>query len=238
MSAQFGDVAPGQYVMLSVSDTGAGIPKDVLPRVFEPFFTTKEVGKGTGLGLAMIHGFVKQSKGHIRIYSEPGEGTTVKIYLPRMTAAATIATAPATEAPPEAESLAAKTGEVILVVEDDDAVRDFARGALEDLGYAALTARDGREALDILAGPARVDLLFTDVVLPGGLNGRKLADEGGRLRPDMPTLFTTGYTRNAIVHDGRLDPGVRLISKPYTREDLARSLRRVIDERRGSEVRA
>jgi signal transduction histidine kinase len=231
--AQFGDVAPGQYVMLSVSDTGAGIPKDILPRVFEPFFTTKEVGKGTGLGLAMIHGFVKQSKGHIRIYSEQGQGTTVKIYLPRMTAAAAVATAPATEAPPDAGALAAKAGEVVLLVEDDDAVRDFARCALEDLGYTALAVRDGNEALALLAGPGRVDALFTDVVLPGGLNGRRLADEGGKLRSNLPTLFTTGYTRNAIVHDGRLDPGVKLITKPYTRDDLARSLRRVIDEGRG-----
>ncbi|RBP16046.1 signal transduction histidine kinase [Roseiarcus fermentans] len=228
--AQFGDVAPGQYVMLSVSDTGVGIAKDVLPRIFEPFFTTKEVGKGTGLGLAMIHGFVKQSKGHIRIYSEPGQGTAVKIYLPRMTAAAPLATTPASDAPPAGGAPPAKAGEVVLLVEDDAAVSDFARGALEELGYRVLAARDGGEGLALLTGPDRIDALFTDVVLPGGLNGRGLADEAGRLRPNLPTLFTTGYTRNAIVHDGRLDPDVRLITKPYTREDLARALRRAIDE--------
>ena len=227
--AQFGDVAPGQYVMLSVTDTGAGIPSEIRPRVFEPFFTTKEAGKGTGLGLAMIHGFVKQSKGHIRIYSEAGQGTTVKIYLPRMTAAAPMATAPATEAPSAAGAPPARAGEVVLLVEDDDAVRDFACGALEELGYAALAARDGREALAILAGPARVDALFTDVVLPGGLNGRKLAHEAGKLRRNLPILFTTGYTRNAVVHNGVLDPGVAFLPKPFTVEQLARKVREVLD---------
>jgi CheY-like chemotaxis protein len=176
----------------------------------------------------MIHGFVKQSKGHIRIYSEPGQGTTVKIYLPRLTSAVPAASAPAVEGPIEGETPLARAGEAVLMVEDDDGVRDFARGALEGLGYRVLSARDGAEALAHLRGPDRIDVLFTDVVLPG-INGRKLADEAARLRPDLIVLYTTGYTRNAIVHDGRLDPDVQLITKPYTQDILARSLRRIID---------
>ena len=230
--AQFGDVSPGQYVSLSVTDTGLGIPPDILPRVFEPFFTTKDVGKGTGLGLATIHGFVKQSKGHIRIYSEPGHGTTVKVYLPRMIDAVVVATTPEIQESSDAAAPASEAGEVVLMVEDDEGVRDFARSALESLGYKVLAARDGAEGLALLRDAERVDVLFTDVVLPGGVNGRRLADEAVRLRPRLPVLYTTGYTRNAIIHDGRLDPDVQLISKPYTQGVLARSLRRIIDESR------
>ena len=231
-AAQFGDVAAGQYVLLSVTDTGLGIPPHVLPRVFEPFFTTKDVGKGTGLGLATIHGFVKQSKGHIRIYSEPGQGTTVKIYLPRMADAAVVATTPEIKELSDALAPGAEAGEVVLMVEDDEGVREFARSALEGLGYRVLAGRDGAEGLALLRDAERVDVLFTDVVLPGGVNGRRLADEAARLRPRLPVLYTTGYTRNAIVHDGRLDPDVQLISKPYTQGVLARSLRRIIDDSR------
>jgi signal transduction histidine kinase len=231
-AAQFGDVAAGQYVLLSVTDTGLGIPPHILPRVFEPFFTTKDVGKGTGLGLATIHGFVKQSKGHIRIYSEPGQGTTVKIYLPRMTDAAVVATTPEIKEPSDALAPGAEAGEVVLMVEDDEGVRDFAKSALEGLGYKVLAGRDGAEGLALLRDARRVDVLFTDVVLPGGVNGRRLADEAVQLRPRLPVLYTTGYTRNAIVHDGRLDPDVHLISKPYTQGVLARSLRRIIDDSR------
>ncbi len=228
--AQFGDVAPGQYVLLSVSDTGPGIPPDVMPRIFEPFFTTKDVGKGTGLGLATIHGFVKQSKGHIRIYSEPGQGAAVKIYLPRLTDAPYVAATPEIQEPSEAGAPTAKEGEAVLLVEDDDGVREFARGALESLGYQVIAGSDGVEGLALFREAERIDALFTDVVLPGGMNGRKLADEALRLKPGLAILFTTGYTRNAIVHDGRLDPDVQLISKPYTRAVLARSLRRILDE--------
>jgi signal transduction histidine kinase/ActR/RegA family two-component response regulator len=225
--ARFGDVAAGQYVVLSVTDTGSGIDPVVLERVFEPFFTTKQAGSGSGLGLAMVHGFVKQSGGHIRIYSEVGHGTTVKIYLPRLMSATAVASVPA-ERPEAASVRRARPQESIMVVEDNDGVRDYARGALEELGYAVLAARDGAEALRIIDG-ARVDLLFTDVVLPGNIGGRVLADKVLEQRPGLPVLFTTGYTRNAIVHDGRLDPHVQLLGKPYTQQDLARKIRELID---------
>ncbi len=231
--AQFGDVAPGQYVLLSVTDTGLGIPPDILPRVFEPFFTTKDVGKGTGLGLATIHGFVKQSKGHIRIYSEPGHGTTVKLYLPRMTGAAVVAATPEIQESSDAVAPRAEAGEVVLMVEDDDGVRAFARSALESLGYKVLAARDGAEGLALLRDAERVDILFTDV---DSSRRTEWPPPRGRsacgCNRGLPVLYTTGYTRNAIVHDGRLDPDVQLISKPYTQGVLARSLRRIIHETR------
>ncbi|MBA4096585.1 MAG: histidine kinase [Rhodospirillum sp.] len=227
--ARFGDVAAGQYVILSVTDTGTGIDPTVLEHVFEPFFTTKQAGSGSGLGLAMVHGFVKQSGGHIRIYSEIGHGTTVKIYLPRLASATTVASVPAERAE-SATVRRARPQESIMLVEDNDGVRDYARGALEELGYSVLAARDGTEALRIIDG-ARVDLLFTDVVLPGNVGGRVLADKILELRPGLPVLFTTGYTRNAIVHDGRLDPHVQLLSKPYTQQDLARKIREMIDQK-------
>ncbi len=230
-AAQFGDVAAGQYVMMSVTDTGVGIASAILPKVFDPFFTTKAPGKGTGLGLAMIHGFVKQSRGHIRIYSELGQGTSVKIYLPRMTAALEPAAAPLVGAD-EGETPRAQTGEAVLLVEDDDGVREFAVAALEGLGYRVLPAREAAGALDLLRGAERIDLIFTDVVLPGGVNGRQLAEQARGLRPAAPVLYTTGYTRNAIVHGGRLDADVRLLGKPYTQDMLARAVRRLIDESR------
>ena len=226
---QFGDVTPGQYALISVTDTGTGIPPENLTRVFEPFFTTKSAPARTGLGLAMIHGFVKQSKGHVRIYSEVGHGTTVKIYLPRMESAARIESAPAAKREEGAQSARALPGEVVLVVEDDDDVRDSTVALLEDLGYSVLAARNGVEALAQLKKSARIDILFTDVVLPQGMNGRALSHEAAALRPDLPVLFTTGYARNAIVHDGRLDPGVQFIAKPYTQEEIAHKLRSVID---------
>jgi len=230
--ALFGDVAAGQYVILSVTDTGAGIAPDVLERVFEPFFTTKQVSKGSGLGLAMVHGFVKQSGGHVRIYSEVGHGTTVKIYLPRLIAASAVASAPAERAEPPALR-PARPQEAVMVVEDNDGVREYARGALQELGYSVLAARDATEALQLLDGVTRVDLLFTDVVLPGPMGGRILADKVLQQRPGLPVLFTTGYTRNAIVHDGRLDADVHLLGKPYTQQDLARKIRELIDQKSG-----
>jgi signal transduction histidine kinase len=228
-AARFGDVVPGQYVLLSVTDTGSGMSPELLARVFEPFFSTKGDRQGSGLGLAMVHGFVKQSGGHIRIYSELNEGTSVKIYLPRIKAVE--AAANPEELPqrdPRIET-AANRSETVLVVEDNDDVRQYAQSALEELGYTVLQARDAAEALQIVENGARVDLLFTDVVLPGGMNGRQLSRQILQKRPTLPVLFTTGYTPNAIVHHGRLDPDVQLLSKPYTQSDLSRKVRAMLD---------
>ncbi len=227
---RFDDVQPGSYVMLSVTDGGTGIDKTKLERIFEPFFTTKAVGKGTGLGLAMVYGFVKQTGGHIRVYSEVGQGTTVKIYLPRYADNANVAAVPS-GAPetPIATSPRALKGETILLVEDDLGVSEYAVSVLEDLGYRVFTARDGSEGLGVVKKTKRIDLLFTDVVLGGELNGRQLADEVKKLKPLLPVLFTTGYTRNAIIHHGKLDDGVNLLNKPYTQRDLALKVRSAID---------
>jgi len=226
---QFGDVAPGQYDLLSVSDTGTGISPEHLSKVFEPFFTTKSASMRTGLGLAMIYGFVKQSKGHVRIYSEVGHGTTAKIYLPRMTGAPRIESAPAASSTESARVPAADSGEVVLMVEDDEDVLNSTVVLLRELGYSVLTARNGAEALAQLKGGKRVDILFTDVVLPQGMNGRMVAVEALALRPALPVLFTTGYARNAIVHNGQLDPDVQFLAKPYTLEELAQKLRAALD---------
>ena len=212
-------VKPGQYVMMAVSDTGVGMTKEVVARAFEPFFTTKEPGHGTGLGLSQVFGFVKQSGGHVTIYSEPGEGTTVKLYLPRH---GTKDAALLVEAQPV---LQAASGETVLVVEDDDDVRVFAGEMLEELGYRVVTAPDAATALKMFEKQPDIDLLFTDIGLPNGMNGRQLADEVLRRRPQMPVLFTTAYAHNAIVHHGRLDPGVNLIVKPFTRAELANKVR-------------
>jgi signal transduction histidine kinase/ActR/RegA family two-component response regulator len=226
---QFGDVAPGQYALLSVSDTGTGISPEHLSKVFEPFFTTKSASMRTGLGLAMIYGFVKQSKGHVRIYSEVGHGTTAKIYLPRMIGAARAESVPAAARGESAQSPTARPGEVVLMVEDDEDVLDSTVTLLRELGYSVLAARNGAAALAQLQGSERVDILFTDVVLPQGMNGRALAIEAAALRPTLPVLFTTGYARNAIIHDGRLDPDVQFLAKPYTQQDIAQKLRAVLD---------
>ncbi|MGY8710113.1 PAS domain S-box protein [Bradyrhizobium sp. 18BD] len=213
------DVVAGNYVMIAVSDTGSGIPAELLERVFDPFFTTKEVGKGTGLGLSMVFGFVKQSGGHIKIYSEEGHGTSVKIYLPRSTGVQET----------EYESLQnvpiAGGDEKILIVEDDALVRQYVVTQVKSLGYAALEAANAAEALTIIDADKGIDLLFTDVIMPGAMNGRQLADEAARRRPDLKTLFTSGYTENAIVHHGRLDSGVLLLAKPYRKSELAKMLR-------------
>ncbi len=227
-ASQFGDVSPGQYALLSVSDTGTGVSPEVLQRAFEPFFTTKGVGKGSGLGLAMVHGFVKQSGGHIRIYSEQSHGTAVKIYLPRLMQSEEVSAVPAAVRPAAGETRA-RPQETIMLVEDNDGVRAYTKSTLEELGYRVLEAADAAQALRLLEGAPRIDLLFTDVVLPGGKSGRDLAAEILRLRPGLPVLFTTGYTRNAIIHHGRLDPNVNLLSKPYTQQDLARKIRQLLD---------
>jgi len=218
-----GDVTPGNYVMIAVSDTGHGIPKAILDKVFEPFFSTKEAGKGTGLGLSMVYGFVKQSGGHIKAYSEEGHGTTIKMYLPQAGAAPELV-AEATEAP-RMES----GSETILVVEDDELVRTSVITQLQSLGYPTIAAGSGDEALAIVDSGAAFDLLFTDVILSKSMNGRLLAVEIGRRRPGTKVLFTSGYTENAIIHHGRLDPGVLLLAKPYRKSDLARMIRTALD---------
>ncbi|MGA0600260.1 PAS domain-containing protein [Caulobacter sp. KR2-114] len=219
------EVAPGQYAMISVSDTGSGMSPETLLRVFEPFFTTKEVGRGTGLGLSMVYGFVKQSGGHVKVYSEVGVGTTVKIYLPRLVGAEAVADEVQAPLAPEGTR-----DETILVCEDDDDVRAYSVEMLRELGYRVLEAHDGPSALRLLQRQeGRVDLLFTDVVLPGGMTGAVLAREARALRPDVKVLFTTGYARNAIVHHGRLDPGVELLTKPFAYADLAARVRDLLD---------
>jgi CheY-like chemotaxis protein len=212
------EVAPGPYLMLAVSDTGTGMPAAVRERVFEPFFTTKgDGGKGSGLGLSMVYGFVKQSGGHIKIYSEEGHGTTIRLYLPPARGRLNIA------APQVVPIFTGK--ETILIVEDDAMVRSFVIAQLQGLGYTTIAAANGRDALSYVQSGVAFDLLFTDVIMPGGINGRELADEVERLRPDARVLFTSGYTDNAIIHHGRLDDDVLLLSKPYRKSELARMVR-------------
>ncbi len=214
------EVRPGEYVMVAVADTGVGIAPQDLARVFDPFFTTKR--DGTGLGLSMVYGFAKQSGGHVKVYSERGMGTVVKLYLPR----AEPTESPAARGAPAEADLRGQG--VILLVEDDDLVRNHAVRALEEMGYSVLHAANGAQALQIVRGGASFDLLFTDVVMPGGMNGPQLAAEVATLRPGVPVLFTSGYTENAIVHHNRVDAGVHLLHKPYTRRKLAEMLRRVL----------
>jgi CheY-like chemotaxis protein len=214
------DAKPGPYVMLAVSDNGTGMSQDVLDKVFEPFFTTKEVGKGSGLGLSMVYGFVKQSGGHIRIYSEIGHGTTIKLYLPP--ARGQVEAAPAAPAP------LPHGNETIMVVEDDALVRNFVTTQLQSLGYRTVGAANGPAALNLIEGGQPFDLLFTDVIMPGGLSGRELAEKALKLRPGIKVLYTSGYTDNAIVHQGRLDPGVLLLTKPYRKSQLANMIRRAL----------
>ncbi|MGM0560573.1 MAG: PAS domain S-box protein [Pseudomonadota bacterium] len=217
-------IPPGPYVMLAISDTGNGMPSDVAARAFDPFFTTKETGKGSGLGLSMVYGFARQSRGQAVIYSEEGQGTTVKLYLPRGFS------------DPENERASTETDEItggperILVVEDDDLVRGHVIGQLESLGYRVVSAENGTQALKILEREADLDLLFTDVIMPGGLNGGELAEKARELHPNLPVLFTSGYTDSAIVHHGQVDPGVHLLTKPYRRQALAEKLREVLAE--------
>jgi signal transduction histidine kinase/CheY-like chemotaxis protein len=219
------EVAPGQYVMLAISDTGSGMPPDVVARAFEPFFTTKREGEGTGLGLSMAYGFVKQSNGHIRIYSEVGSGTTIKVYLPR-------STQPEVELPNLRNAPVVGGTETILVVEDDLAVQATVVDMLQALGYRVLKANDGQSALTILQSGIPIDMLFTDVVMPGPVRSIEVARQAKEMLPGIEVLFTSGYTQNAIVHGGRLDEGVELISKPYRRDELARKIRQLFAARK------
>ncbi|MET0547397.1 MAG: ATP-binding protein [Caulobacterales bacterium] len=223
-ASTYADVAAGDYVVISVSDTGAGMPKDIIEQAPEPFFTTKEVGKGTGLGLSQVFGFMKQSGGHLSIYSEVGQGTTVKLYLPRFLESG------AQREPSGTSSAAAApraNGETVLVVEDDHNVRAYVVELLKELGYAVLEAPGGDNALAYLKSDARIDLLLTDVVMPA-MTGRALADAAIGIRPQLPVLFMTGYARNAIEHGGRLDAGVQVITKPFTFAELASKVREVL----------
>src|SRR6201994_1389799 len=218
---QHDELSAGQYVMIAVTDTGTGIPPDILERVYEPFFTTKAEDKGTGLGLAMVYGFLKQSGGHVKIYSEVGAGTTVKLYLPREMAGEDTLV--------ETSSDEVQGGEeTILVVEDDDEVREVAVSMLTELGYRVVKARDAASALVVVDSGIPIDLIFTDAMMPGTLRRPELARKAKERLPDVAVLFTSGYTQNAIVHGGRLDPGVELLPKPYTREALARKIRHVL----------
>jgi signal transduction histidine kinase/CheY-like chemotaxis protein len=220
------EVPPGQYVGLFVSDTGTGMSAETMSKAFDPFFTTKEVGQGTGLGLSQVYGFIRQSGGHIKIYSEVGAGTTLKLYLPRHHNSKNM-----TDNRPVAPIIPRAKDETVLVAEDDPDVRNFTVEMLRELGYRVVEATDGQTALRLLDANRDIVLLFTDVGLPGGMNGRQLADEAKRRRPDLKILFTSGYARNAIVHHGRLDPGVELLVKPFTFAALAAKIRHVLDGR-------
>lgn len=224
-AAAHNEVRPGQYVMVSVTDTGTGMPAEVMERAFDPFFTTKGVGKGTGLGLSQVYGFVKQSGGHVKIYSETGVGTTIKLYLPRHFGEAV----EAVRAPDSIELPRAKGEEIILVAEDEQRVRHLSVDTLRELGYVVVQASDANQALEQLRVQPRIDLLFTDIIMPD-MNGRQLADKARMEWPQLKVLYTTGYTRNAIVHNGMLDHDVAFLAKPFTVEQLARKIREVLDE--------
>ena len=218
-------IEAGQYVLIAVADTGAGMAADVIAKAFDPFFTTKGAGKGTGLGLSQVYGFVRQSGGHVKIYSEVGVGTSVKIYLPRHYGEAVAAD--------QARRLSnvhrGLHSEVVLVVEDDERVRALSVEGLKELGYGVVEASDPSQALRMLDEGQQVNLLFTDVVMPD-MSGRQLADRARAKRPNLKVLYTTGYTRNAIVHNGMLDPGTNLLTKPFSIEELAAKIRKTLDD--------
>jgi CheY-like chemotaxis protein len=216
---------PGQYVSLSVTDTGSGMRPEVLARIFDPFFTTKPLGEGTGLGLSMVYGFVRQSGGHVYVSSDPGSGTTMSLYLPRYTGAVPeqdIAGPPST---------ASGQGETVLLIEDEHALRDILEEILHDAGYLVLTAQDGPAGLQVLNSDARVDLLITDVGLPGGLNGRQVADAARIQRPSLKVLFVTGYADTAAVGNGRMDSGMEVMTKPFEIGVFASRVRALIETR-------
>jgi CheY-like chemotaxis protein len=216
-------IAPGQYVTVCVSDTGVGIDKAIQERVFDPFFTTKPIGEGTGLGLSMVYGFAKQSHGHVRIYSEVGQGTMVCIYLPRHFGEEEIE-----DAHPAVTFAQPAAGETVLVVDDEPTIRMLIVDALGELGYSCAEAADGPSGLKILQSGARIDLLITDVGLPGGLNGRQVADAARVLRPDLKVLFITGYAENAVLNHGHIQHGMEVLTKPFAVADLAGRVDRML----------
>jgi CheY-like chemotaxis protein len=220
------DMPRGQFVAICVTDTGVGMPPDVIARAFDPFFTTKPIGKGTGLGLSMIYGFAKQSEGQVRIYSEMGQGTTVKIYLPRYRGKA------AEEEIEEDRRVMPGTdaGETVLVVDDEPSVRMLIGDTLAELGYKGIEAADAAAGLKILQSDTKIDLLITDVGLPGGMNGKQMADAARVRRPDLKVLFITGYAENAAISNGGLDAGMQVMSKPFAMDTLATRIRSIIEE--------
>jgi CheY-like chemotaxis protein len=221
------DMAAGHYVSLCVSDTGSGMTAEVASRAFDPFYTTKPLGSGTGLGLSMVYGFVRQSGGQARIYSELGQGSMVCLYLPRHLGEAEVADPPRGE-----EDLPrAAEGETVLVVDDEPTVRMLITEVLQELGYVALEAEDGAAGLRLLEAAGRIDLLITDVGLPGGMNGRQLADAGMALRPSLKVLFITGYAENAVVGDGHLQHGMHVLTKPFAMDALASRITAIITDR-------
>ncbi|MFL5254102.1 MAG: ATP-binding protein, partial [Rhodopila sp.] len=218
------DLQPGQYVVISITDTGTGMAPDVLARVFDPFYTTKPLGQGTGLGLSMVYGFARQSDGQVRLYSELGQGTTARLYLPRHRGEAEREEEPARhEIMPQAEA-----GETVLIVDDEPTVRMLVTDVLEDLGYAAIEAADSASGLKVLQSDVHIDLLITDVGLPGGMNGRQMADAAREKRPRLKVLFITGYAENAAIGNGHLLPGMHVLAKPFAIERLAARIKDII----------
>lgn len=215
---------PGQYVVICVTDTGTGMAPDVISKAFDPFFTTKPLGQGTGLGLSMIYGFTRQSDGQVRIYSEMGKGTTMRLYLPRYPGKVE----EADELPAVAEPSPSGAGETVLIVDDEPTVRMLVVDVLEGLGYAAIEAADGASGLKVLQSDARVDLLVTDVGLPGGMNGRQMADAARVTRPGLKVLFITGYAENAAIGNGHLEAGMHILTKPFAMEALATRIKELI----------
>jgi len=223
------DLPPGQYLSLCVTDTGTGMTPEVVEHAFEPFYTTKPLGEGTGLGLSMIYGFARQSGGAVRIYSEIGQGTTMCIYLPRFSGDAEIADAIEMAMPSGAGS-----GETILVVDDEATIRHLIDEVLDDLGYTVIGAADGAAGLKVLQSGARIELLITDVGLPNGMNGRQVADAARALRPELKILFITGYAENAVIGNGHLEPGMELLTKPFTLDDLTHKVTDMLGNSRGA----
>jgi CheY-like chemotaxis protein len=226
-AARLRDLTPGQFVSLCVSDNGTGMSPEVIRRAFDPFFTTKPIGQGTGLGLSMIYGFAQQSGGQVRIYSELGQGTMVCIYLPRHHGSAEEAAGADATVPP----LRAEQGETVLIVDDEPTIRMLVADVLEEFGYHAIEAPDGTSGLRIMQSDVRIDLLVTDVGLPGGMNGRQMADAGRVMRPDLKVLFITGYAENAVVGNGHLDPGMEVLTKPFVMATLGKRIRDLIARR-------